>query len=138
MKGAIVMALNNFTGHDNDADKNNNNGTPTPPFSIGGNVIGGTATPFAQDDDDDMIESILINYNEKFKLTSLCMFRDEILRIIEAVLIGKTKPNCIVVGPAGTGKTKIIEYLAHKIANKDPYLPDALLNKIFTNCRYQT
>ena len=124
------MALNNFTGHDNDADKNNNNGTPTPPFSIGGNVIGGTATPFAQDDDDDMIESILINYNEKFKLTSLCMFRDEILRIIEAVLIGKTKPNCIVVGPAGTGKTKIIEYLAHKIANKDPYLPDALLNKI--------
>lgn len=118
------MGLNNFTGHNNDNnDKNTGNGMP--PFSIGGTSIGGTSSnPFGSDDID--VTEILINYNEKFKSKSTCLFRDEIIRQVEAILIGQTKPNALLVGAPGTGKTKIPEHLAHLIANKSPSLPDNL------------
>lgn len=118
------MALNNFTGHNNDNnDKNTGNGMP--PFSIGGTSIGGTSSnPFGSDDID--VTEILINYNEKFKNKSTCLFRDEIIRQVEAILIGQTKPNALLVGAPGTGKTKIPEHLAYLIANKSHSLPDNL------------
>lgn len=118
------MGLNNFTGHNNDNnDKNTGNGIP--PFSIGGTSIGGTSSnPFSSNDID--VTEILINYNEKFKSKSTCLFRDEIIRQVEAILIGQTKPNALLVGAPGTGKTKIPEHLAHLIANKSPSLPDNL------------
>lgn len=118
------MGLNNFTGHNNDNnDKNTGNGMP--PFSIGGTSIGGTSSnPFSSNDID--VTEILINYNEKFKSKSTCLFRDEIIRQVEAILIGQTKPNALLVGAPGTGKTKIPEHLAHLIANKSPSLPDNL------------
>lgn len=118
------MGLNNFTGHNNDNnDKNTGNGMP--PFSIGGTSIGGTSSnPFSSNDID--VTEILINYNEKFKSKSTCLFREEIIRQVEAILIGQTKPNALLVGAPGTGKTKIPEHLAHLIANKSPSLPDNL------------
>ena len=116
------MGLNNFTGHNND---NNDKNTGMPPFSIGGTSIGGTSSnPFGSNTID--VTEILINYNEKFKSKSTCLFRDEIIRQVEAILIGQTKPNALLVGAPGTGKTKIPEHLAHLIANKSPSLPDNL------------
>ena len=121
------MGLNNFTGHNNNNNDNNdkNTGNGMPPFSIGGTSIGGTSSnPFGSNTID--VTEILINYNEKFKSKSTCLFRDEIIRQVEAILIGQTKPNALLVGAPGTGKTKIPEHLAHLIANKNPSLPDNL------------
>ena len=119
------MGLNNFTGHNNNNNDNNDKNTGMPPFSIGGTSIGGTSSnPFGSNTID--VTEILINYNEKFKSKSTCLFRDEIIRQVEAILIGQTKPNALLVGAPGTGKTKIPEHLAHLIANKNPSLPDNL------------
>ena len=104
-----------------DFNKNNNNSG----ISAGsGGSSGATAGP------DPMgiasIDEYLVDYNDKFKSKSPIMFRDEIMKQIQAILIGKDKPNAMLVGAAGTGKTKIVEDLARRIANNDPTLPTKL------------
>lgn len=68
----------------------------------------------------------LINYNQEFKTALPIKFRDEIIRQTFEVLLGKKKPNCLLIGPAGTGKTAIAEEIARRIANDDPTVPDKL------------
>lgn len=72
------------------------------------------------------MEDIFINYNERFRLAQPIMFRDSVIRDTIGILIGKLKPNPLLVGPAGTGKTKIIEDIARRLANSDPLIPDEL------------
>ena len=57
------------------------------------------------------------------------LFRDGILTQLQSILIGKHKPNALLIGPAGTGKTAIAEELAARIKVKDPALPPSLLTK---------
>lgn len=85
-------------------------------------------------DDDDPMDGFgntdprnyLINYNEKFKNESPMLFRDDIIHQILSCLIGKFKPNALVKGAAGTGKTKIVEDIARRIANNDALIPPQL------------
>ena len=110
------MGLNNFTGKSgNDDDTVGGSGGGIPkgyPMSPGGEVI----------DPLDM----LINYNEKFQSAGTILFRDELVQQTLGVLIGKNKPNAMLVGPAGVGKTKIVEDIAYRLQTKDPIIPDKL------------
>ena len=115
----------NNPGNPNDPFDPNN---PNFPFNMMGIVVhhggGGKPTPTANKDDQ-MIE-IVINYNEKFKNEPKVLFRDEIIEQLLSILIGKNKPNALMVGMAGTGKTAIVETLAGMLENNDPLIPDQL------------
>lgn len=72
------------------------------------------------------VSDMLINYNEKFANADPALFRDEVTSQLMSVLIGKTKPCALLVGPAGCGKTHIVEDLARRIEQKDGMIPVAL------------
>lgn len=108
------MEPSKFTG--------NNNGNPP------GNPPGGRPVfidPLSNGQDIDAT-AMLINYNERFKDAPPTLFRDEVIKQVMSVLIGKNKPNALLLGPAGTGKTRIVEELSRLIAIKDPRVPDKL------------
>jgi ATP-dependent Clp protease ATP-binding subunit ClpA len=75
----------------------------------------------------DDITEMLINYNERFKTAVPTLFRDALVSQATSVLIGKSKPNLLLVGPSGVGKTKIAEELARCIANQSPLIPAQML-----------
>ncbi len=54
------------------------------------------------------------------------LYREEVIMQIMAVLIGKDKPNTLLVGSAGCGKTQIVEELAVRMNNKDERVPKKL------------
>lgn len=108
------MGLNDFTGNNG---ANNNNGGAAPggiPF----------AQPAAGDAYDPM--EFLINYNDKFGTAGKILFRDDVRGQLMSVLIGKNKPNALLIGPAGVGKTKIVEDLAYCLKTDDPIVPDKI------------
>lgn len=113
------MGLNNFTG--------NSNSNNIPPNGAGGLSIKNPMNPFNQDID---VLDYMINYNEKYKNADFAMFRDEIIEQTLAILIGKDKPNTLLVGAAGVGKTKIVEDIAMRIENDHPSIPAKLLDSI--------
>lgn len=76
------------------------------------------------------VTDMLINYNERFKAAAPTLFREEIITQTISVLIGKNKPNALLVGQAGVGKTKIAEDIARLIANDDPLIPRNLKDHI--------
>ncbi len=67
---------------------------------------------------------LMVNMNKKKHTPTL--FRDKVIEQLMSVLIGESKPNAMLVGPAGTGKTKIAEELAFRIEQKDPSVPPIL------------
>lgn len=90
--------------------------TPPPPMPPMSGMAGQMNT----------VTDILINYNERFKASDPTLFREEIITQTISVLIGKNKPNALLVGQAGVGKTKIAEDIARRIANDDPLIPKNL------------
>ena len=111
------MGFTNFTTNNN---QNNNNNLPplTPPLTNLANNQQTTNT----------IPPELINYNSKFQNAQPISFRDSVISQTYAILLGAKKPNAILTGPAGTGKTAIAEEIARQIANKLPTVPDKLLD----------
>lgn len=85
--------------------------------------------PFALSNSSDATQ-YLINYNDKFAQTGKAMFRDAVVSQTMAVMLGKNKPNALLVGQAGVGKTKIVEDIAYRLATKDASVPDKLLGNI--------
>lgn len=68
----------------------------------------------------------LVNYNDCFKSEEPIMFRNDVIQQTLSCLIGKFKPNALLVGAAGVGKTKIVEDIARRIANDDSLIPEQL------------
>ena len=129
MTRRLIMGEIDFTTISGGNDPSNGSGNGTG--AGGGNPFGGIPIMFGGNSSgsgngDDIIESMLINYNEKFKDADPILFRDEVSKQAISVLISKNKPNPLLVGPAGSGKTKIVEDMARRIANGDKTIPPML------------
>ncbi len=90
-------------------------------FKMGIRIIGPNDDPFeAGTNIDDLLYDLAKGKH------SVTEFRDDVIKQMMTVLISRDKPNCMLVGPAGCGKTKIVEELAHRIAdhkqNQIPYM----------------
>lgn len=68
----------------------------------------------------------LIDYNTKFKTATPVSFRESIISEVYAILLADKKPNALLVGPAGVGKTAIVQEIARQLATNDPIIPDSL------------
>ena len=115
------MGLSNFTTNNDDDNgpggPGGPGGTGLPPMPPMGPLASGGG-----------LDNLLVNYNERFKSASPLLFRDGIIAQLCATLIGKTKPNAQLIGPAGVGKTALAEELARRIETKDPSIPTRLAN----------
>ena len=69
---------------------------------------------------------LLINYNEIFKDSRLILFRGEVIQQVLSCLIGKYKPNALLIGASGIGKTRIVENIAKMLAEDFPTIPPQL------------
>lgn len=112
------MAMHNYT-------TNNNTGSPNNPGQSQG---GGYTPPIPNINNAGQfdINEFCINYNKKFATAGKAPFRETVVEQTLSIMIAKNKPNALLVGPAGTGKTKIVEDIAFRLAANDPVLPDAL------------
>jgi len=115
------MGLTNFTS-DTDDDQT---GTGHGGASGGANVPAMPPMPGPGSD----IHDLLINYNDRFRNATPALFRDKLIEQTLAVLIRKDKPNPLIVGPAGVGKTRIVEEIARMIATDHPTVPVSLRGK---------
>lgn len=115
---------NNPNGGSGGSGNSNTGGSTSGGMPIGQLPTGNTSTEVGEDD------LPLINYNERAKTGKFnkALFRDNEIEKIVGILISKNKPNALVVGDAGVGKTQIIEEIANRIVNKDPMVSN-LLNK---------
>lgn len=115
------MALKDFTGPGSGSGSPGSGAPNLPanplPFPIAQSAQGGSS---AGDIDS------LINYNQRCKTMDPVLFRDEVIEELIGVLIGYRKPNGLLIGPAGTGKTAVVEELARRIATQDPNIPPDL------------
>lgn len=112
------MALNNFTGKTPGA--NPPGGPSGPGIPIGGGAIGSPSLGST-----DPLE-LLIDYNKRFANAGTILFRDSVIQQTLSILIAKNKPNALLEGPAGCGKTKIVEDIAYRLASNDPLIPTKL------------
>lgn len=84
-------------------------------------------TPPKNNNDADL-EDLLINYNDRFANEVPLSFRDSEIHQTLMALSSKRKPNALLVGPAGVGKTAIVEDIARRIVASDPSIPPRLAN----------
>lgn len=113
------MGLSNFTPTDIGGGSNSGSGGPSIPLS---SLLNPTLTGGSD------INDMLINYNETYKNATPALFRDEIVTQTMSIISSSRKPNALLVGPAGVGKTAIVEEIARRIANKEASVPPQLAN----------
>lgn len=77
-------------------------------------------------DPDSLLDEMLINLNTLHKNDSPLSFRDKIIHQMISILIGQKKPNIILTGPAGCGKTALVEEIARQLENNNPLIPALL------------
>lgn len=111
------MGLSNFTP--TDIGGGSGSSGPNIPLSA---LLGPTLTGGSD------INDMLINYNETYKSATPALFRDEIVTQTMSIISSSRKPNALLVGPAGVGKTAIVEEIARRIANKEASVPPQLAN----------
>lgn len=104
-----------------DFGNNNNQGNPPmgspnmpPGISIQNNLSGLD------------VSEILVNYNKKFKSTDPLEYREKQINQTLTVLASMKKPNSLLIGPAGSGKTSIVGEIARMLQNDDPSIPSKL------------
>lgn len=116
------MVVHNFTGN---TGGNNTNGNPPSGNIPNGNLnFGNRYQPNPNPGPD--VPDCLLNMNNRFKNKSNCKFREDVIDQTLSVLIGQEKPNPLLIGEAGVGKTKIAEEIAHRLANNHVTIPDMI------------
>lgn len=111
-----IMGLNNFT-NPNSTTTNNNN--PNGGIPLG--LFAGNAMQQPKD-----VSDFFIDYNARYINKERVLFRDSVIQQLLSIVIGKDKPNALLVGPAGTGKTAIVETIANMLATNDSLIPSQL------------
>lgn len=111
------MGLNNFT-NPNSNNTNNNNPNGGIPLGLF------TGNPMKQQTKD--ASDFFIDYNTRYINKEKVLFRDSVIQQLLSIVIGKDKPNALLVGPAGTGKTAIVETIANMLATNDSLIPSQL------------
>lgn len=112
------MGLSNFTPTDIGGSGSGSSGPSVPLSALFGPTLTGGSD----------INDMLINYNETYKSATPALFRDEIVTQTMSIISSSRKPNALLVGPAGVGKTAIVEEIARRIANKEASVPPQLAN----------
>lgn len=121
--------LNNMNPNAGNGNPNSGSGSGNGTgggVGTGGGIPAGAFAGFGMGDEEFNPEDYLINYNEQFKNEPPILFRDAVIQQTLSCLIGKFKPNALLIGPAGVGKTKIVEDIARRIANDDILIPSRL------------
>ena len=120
------MVVHNFTGN---TGGNNTNGNPPSGNIPNGNLnFGNRYQPNPNPGQD--VPDCLLNMNDLFKHKSNCKFREDVIDQTLSVLIGQEKPNPLLIGEAGVGKTKIAEEIAHRLANNHVTIPDIIKGSV--------
>jgi ATP-dependent Clp protease ATP-binding subunit ClpA len=112
------MGLSNFTPTDIGGSGSGSSGPSIPISALLSHTLTGGSD----------INDMLINYNETYKSATPALFRDEIVTQTMSIISSSRKPNALLVGPAGVGKTAIVEEIARRIANKEASVPPQLAN----------
>lgn len=114
----------NQNGSNTGSSSANNAGTSVVASQSLGNLQGGG--------DGGVDEDILINYNELAKKGkfSEALFRDAQIMQVLSVLSSKKKPNALLTGEAGVGKTQIVEEIARRLVNNDPIVSSLLKDSV--------
>lgn len=121
------MAVIDLTDEMNDDDNTaGNNAGSNKDIHIGiiANIPKELMTGIANPSENSGMKTVLKNLNKSDHTPTL--HRDAVIDQIMTVLIGESHPNALLVGMAGTGKTKIVEELAHRIEVKDASVPELL------------
>lgn len=111
------MSFHNYTGNATPPNFNANSVNPSPVGPAQNTINAVNSTP-----------DLLIDYNSQFKTIQPLLFRDNIISEIYAVLLAAKKPNALLIGPAGVGKTAIAAEIARQLANRDSAVPKMLQN----------
>lgn len=111
------MSFHNYTGGATPPNFNANSVNPSPVGPAQNTINAVNNTP-----------DLLIDYNSQFKAIQPLLFRDNIISEIYAVLLAAKKPNALLIGPAGVGKTAIAAEIARQLANRDSAVPKMLQN----------
>lgn len=76
------------------------------------------------------VSDALIDYNARFAGSVPALYRDAVVDRTMAALISRSKPNALLRGPAGVGKTRVVEEIARRIADGHPSVPPRLRDKV--------
>lgn len=117
------MPITNFTGGSNSGNNNSGGNSGNGPGGPGGLVPAMAAPPLRSSTD---VPEYLIDYNEKFKDSNPAQYRDGVIDQAIAALVSMRKPNPLLVGSPGVGKTRVVEDIARRLANNDPSIPAAI------------
>lgn len=120
------MVVHNFTG--NSGGNNTNGNPPSGNIPNGNNNFGSRYQP--NPNPGPTVPDSLLNFNDRYKNKSNCKFREDVIDQTLSVLIGQEKPNPLLIGEAGVGKTKIAEELAHRLANNHVTIPDLIKGSV--------
>lgn len=120
------MVVHNFTG--NSGGNNTNGNPPSGNIPNGNHNFGSRYQP--NPNTGPTIPDSLLNFNDRYKNKSNCKFREDVIDQTLSVLIGQEKPNPLLIGEAGVGKTKIAEELAHRLANNHVTIPDLIKGSV--------
>lgn len=123
-----MAILSDFDQHNDNKGQNNQNGGGNP-HTTGFSAQNLGAIPF---EEQDVVTEhpLLTNYNDEARAGRFdaALFRDEQIRQVVTALTQKKKPNPLLVGDAGVGKTQIVEEIARRLVNSDPIISRALKN----------
>lgn len=141
-----MVSIHNFNKGDDDKGTGTNTNTNNAP--TGGIAVGiGAANHANIPDDASELDGMLINYNELAKAGefSEAYFRDMQVTQVVSILRTLKRPNALITGQAGVGKTQIVEEVARRLVNGDPIVANSLkdvtiyelpLGKIVSGSKY--
>lgn len=119
-----VIDLTDEMNDDDNAAGNNAGSNKDIHIGIIANIPKELMTGMMNPSENNDSKTVLKNLNKADHTPTL--HRDAVIDQIMTVLIGESHPNALLVGMAGTGKTKIVEELAHRIEVKDASVPELL------------